>query len=83
MSGRKAGETHGEVSLTQGELSGSLGKAGKLLELGFFSLQMGVVSVEGDGLFVLISEVCKKDSGRRSSSSWRGRRVSGAGGSRW
>ena len=33
----EAGEMHGEVSLTQGKLSGSLGKAGELWELGFFS----------------------------------------------
>ena len=53
ISGQEAREMHREVSVAQGKLSGSLGKAGESRELGFFSLQMGV-SVEEDGFTVLI-----------------------------
>ena len=43
MSGWEVGETHGEVSLAQGELFGLLGKARELLDLGFFLCKMGGV----------------------------------------
>ena len=59
MSGREAGEMHGEVSLAQGELSRSLGKARESLELGF-SLCKWVLSVEGKWVPCFVREVCAR-----------------------
>ena len=59
MSGLKAGETHGEVSLAQGELSGSRGMAGDSLELWFF-LSSGCCGGGRCWVLGFVGEVCTR-----------------------